>query len=118
MAPNERRSEDWNGRESVHYVDHPDRYDRQLARFTEALVEQVRTAPHHSVLDVGCGFGALTSVRHSPSIASPESVCGSEPRHGWSPRTPSASVRRRRRPVRRWTIRNGTPHRSPECNTF
>ena len=42
MAPNENHSEAWNGGESVHYVDHADRYDRQLAPFTEALLEQVR----------------------------------------------------------------------------
>ncbi len=60
MAPNEKQSEAWNGGESVHYVDHADRYDRQLAPFTEALLEQVRVMPHRSLLDVGCGCGALT----------------------------------------------------------
>ena len=60
MAPNERQSEAWNGGESVHYVDHADRYDRQLAPFTEALLEQVGLRPHRSLLDVGCGCGALT----------------------------------------------------------
>jgi ubiquinone/menaquinone biosynthesis C-methylase UbiE len=44
----------------VHYVDHVDRYDRQLAPFTEALLEQVRLTPHRSLLDVGSGCGALT----------------------------------------------------------
>jgi ubiquinone/menaquinone biosynthesis C-methylase UbiE len=44
----------------VHYVDHADRYDRQVAPFTEALLEQVRLTPHRSLLDVGCGSGALT----------------------------------------------------------
>ena len=43
MAPNKKQFEAWNGGESVHYVDHADRYDRQLAPFTEALLEQVRT---------------------------------------------------------------------------
>ena len=60
VAPNENQSEAWNGGESVHYVAHADRYDRQLAPFTEALLEQVRLTPHRSVLDVGCGCGALT----------------------------------------------------------
>ena len=49
-----------NGSESVHYVANADRFDRQLAPFTEALVEQVRVTPHRSLLDVGCGCGALT----------------------------------------------------------
>lgn len=60
MAPNENQFEAWNGGESVHYVDHADRYDRQLAPFTEALLEQVRLDSHRSLLDVGCGCGALT----------------------------------------------------------
>ena len=50
----------WNGGESVHYVAHADRYDRPLAPFTEALLEHVRLTRHRSVLDVGCGCGALT----------------------------------------------------------
>ena len=60
MAPNEKQFEAWNGGESVHYVDHADRYDRQLAPFTEVLIEQVRLTSHRSLLDVGCGCGALT----------------------------------------------------------
>ena len=60
MATNKKQLEAWNGGESVHYVDHADRYDRQLEPFTEALLVQVRAAPHRSLLDVGCGCGALT----------------------------------------------------------
>jgi ubiquinone/menaquinone biosynthesis C-methylase UbiE len=60
VAPNKKQSEAWNGGESAHYVDHADRYDRQLAPFTEALLEQIGLTPHRSLLDVGCGCGALT----------------------------------------------------------
>jgi ubiquinone/menaquinone biosynthesis C-methylase UbiE len=60
MAPNEKQFEAWNGGESVHYVDHADRYYRQLAPFTEALLERVWVGPHRSLLDVGCGCGAVT----------------------------------------------------------
>lgn len=59
-TPNRNQFEAWNGGESVHYVDHADHYDRQLAPFTEALLTEVEVTPHHSVLDVGCGCGALT----------------------------------------------------------
>lgn len=59
MAANEKQREAWNGTESVLYVEQADRFDRHLAPFTEALVEQVRLAPHRSLLDVGCGCGAL-----------------------------------------------------------
>ena len=40
MAPNKKQFEAWNGGESVHYLDHADRYDRQLAPFTEALLKR------------------------------------------------------------------------------
>ena len=60
MAPNEQQVAAWNGGESVHYVGHADRYDRQLAPFTGALLEQARLTPPRSLLDVGCGCGALT----------------------------------------------------------
>ena len=60
MAPNEKQVEAWNGGESVHYVDHAHRYDRQLLPFTEELLKRIRTNPQRSLLDVGCGCGALT----------------------------------------------------------
>jgi SAM-dependent methyltransferase len=60
MAANQNQVEAWNGGESVHYVDHADRYDRQLAPFGDALFEHVRPEPQHSVLDIGCGCGATT----------------------------------------------------------
>lgn len=60
MAPNKKQCEAWNGGESMHYVDHADRYDLQLAPFTEALLQEVRLISPASLLDVGCGCGALT----------------------------------------------------------
>jgi ubiquinone/menaquinone biosynthesis C-methylase UbiE len=60
MAPNEQQVAAWNGGESVHYVHYADRYDRQLAPFTDVLVEQARLIPPRSLLDVGCGCGALS----------------------------------------------------------
>ena len=58
MRPNRQQSEAWNGPESAHYVDHADRYDRQLAPVTEALLELAAVQPAHAVLDVACGSGA------------------------------------------------------------
>ena len=60
MNVNQQQSEAWNGAESVHYVDHADRYDRQLAPFAEALLERAGLQAHHRVLDVGCGCGVTT----------------------------------------------------------
>ncbi len=60
MNPNQGQTEAWNGGESVHYVSHADRYDRQLAPFTEALLKGIRIETGDSVLDVGCGCGITT----------------------------------------------------------
>jgi tRNA/tmRNA/rRNA uracil-C5-methylase (TrmA/RlmC/RlmD family) len=53
-------AEAWNGPKSAHFVDHADRYDRQLEPFTQALLEWARPEAHNVVLDVGCGSGAST----------------------------------------------------------
>jgi SAM-dependent methyltransferase len=60
MSPNQGQVEAWNGGESVHYVSHADRYDRQLASFTSALLEAAAVSPDDTVLDVGCGCGVTT----------------------------------------------------------
>jgi SAM-dependent methyltransferase len=60
MNPNQGQTEAWNGGESVHYVSHADRYDRQLAPFTEALLKHVHLGPNDTVLDIGCGCGVTT----------------------------------------------------------
>jgi hypothetical protein len=60
MDPNLGQVEALNGGESVHYVSHADRYDRQLAPFTEALLEQARIGASDTVLDIGCGCGPAT----------------------------------------------------------
>lgn len=60
MKPNQGQTQAWNGGESVHYVSHADRYDRQLAPFTEALMHRARIGPNDTVLDIGCGCGVTT----------------------------------------------------------
>jgi ubiquinone/menaquinone biosynthesis C-methylase UbiE len=60
MRANEAQAEAWNGPESAHFVDHADRYDRQLEPFTQVLLERAGPDPGRVVLDVGCGSGATT----------------------------------------------------------
>ena len=72
MRANERQAEAWNGPESAHFVDHADRYDRQLEPFTDALLEWAEPTEDRVVLDVGCGSGATTLA----AAASAERVVG------------------------------------------
>jgi SAM-dependent methyltransferase len=60
LRANQNQFEAWNGGESVHYVDHSDRYDRQLVPFSDALLARGGLESHHAVLDIGCGCGATT----------------------------------------------------------
>lgn len=60
MSPNQGQVQAWNGGESAHYVTHADRYDRQLAMFTTALLNRAAPVPDDVVLDVGCGCGVTT----------------------------------------------------------
>lgn len=60
MPANEQQAEVWNGSESLHYVDHADRYDVQLAPFTWAVLDRASSQAREIVLDVGCGSGAMT----------------------------------------------------------
>lgn len=60
MSPNQGQVEAWNGGESVHYVDHADRYDRQLSEFSAALTTRAGIGAGDAVLDVGCGCGVTT----------------------------------------------------------
>ena len=60
MSANRAQHAAWNGGESVHYVDHADRYDRQLAPVTAALLAAAAIQPTDAVVDIGCGCGAMT----------------------------------------------------------
>lgn len=72
MRANERQAEAWNGPESAHFVDHADRYERQLEPFTQALLEQAEPDVDRVILDVGCGSGTTTLA----AAASAERVVG------------------------------------------
>lgn len=49
----------WTEREGRHWVAYADGYDAMSQRFGEALLEAARIEANDSVLDVGCGCGAI-----------------------------------------------------------
>jgi SAM-dependent methyltransferase len=80
-SPNQGQTEAWNGGESTHYVSHADRYDRQLAPFTEALLNHVALGPNDTVLDIGSGCG-VTTLRAARSARAAVGVDISHPLAG------------------------------------
>jgi SAM-dependent methyltransferase len=58
-SPNRAQGESWNGRTGEHWVAEAERYDRMMATFGAAIVEKSAAQPGETVLDVGCGNGAL-----------------------------------------------------------
>jgi hypothetical protein len=74
MNPNQGQVEAWNGGESVHYVSHADRYDRQLAPFTEALLEQARIGASDTSASSSLMLRPIPSARPSSTSSSASSV--------------------------------------------
>jgi ubiquinone/menaquinone biosynthesis C-methylase UbiE len=70
VVANQQMSAAWNGPESVHYVDHADRHDLQLAQVTHALIERAAPSASDRVLDVGSGAGvtSFAAARHAASV--------------------------------------------------
>ena len=57
---NQEMHELWNGELSGAWVQTPDRYDRMLEDLGRLALDAARLQPGESVLDVGCGSGALS----------------------------------------------------------
>lgn len=57
---NREQSEFWNGDAGQRWVAFSDRLDAMLLPFAERILEAADIAPHETVLDIGCGAGALS----------------------------------------------------------
>ena len=66
MTANESMIALWNGKDTVAWTSHPDRYDTMLEPFGAAVLDAVGLSGGR-VLDVGCGAGALTLAAASRS---------------------------------------------------
>ncbi len=60
MIPNADMTAAWDGPEGHHWAAHARRYERTTRAHRRVLVEALDLAPDASVIDVGCGTGALT----------------------------------------------------------
>jgi SAM-dependent methyltransferase len=57
---NRQQSEFWNGDAGQRWVEFSDRLDAMLLPFAELILQAADIGPHETVLDVGCGAGALS----------------------------------------------------------
>ncbi|MFE9748579.1 class I SAM-dependent methyltransferase [Saccharothrix saharensis] len=53
------QAEAWNGYEGRHWAENQDRYDAVNSGFNDMLLAAADIAPHHRVLDIGCGNGRI-----------------------------------------------------------
>lgn len=75
---NRQQSEFWNGDAGQRWVEFSDRLDAMLRPFSELILKTADIAPHETVLDIGCGAGAL-SLLASTQAASVLGVDISQP---------------------------------------
>lgn len=60
MTNNEQQSDYWNGAAGQRWVTSYDRLDAMLSPFADLILEASNIKPHETVLDIGCGGGALS----------------------------------------------------------
>lgn len=57
---NQDQSDYWNGEAGARWVSFSDRLDAMLLPFAEQIIEMANIKPDETVLDIGCGGGALS----------------------------------------------------------
>ena len=60
MTNNEQQSDYWNGAAGQRWVTFSDRLDAMLISFADLILEASNIKPNETVLDIGCGGGALS----------------------------------------------------------
>lgn len=72
MSNNQQQSEFWNGATGQRWVTFSDRLDAMLEPFADLILEASNINPEETVLDIGCGGGALSLL----AAQTAESVLG------------------------------------------
>ena len=70
MTNNEQQSDYWNGDAGTRWVKFSDRLDAMLSPFAEQILDKANIQPHETILDIGCGAGALSlmAARSAKSV--------------------------------------------------
>ena len=61
-VPNTEQADAWNGDEGRHWIQHRERYDQIMQRFTPHLFKAADVAAVEQVIDIGCGSGETTCL--------------------------------------------------------
>ena len=75
QRPNHEQERHWNEEAGPRWVEHREELDRQLAPFSERLIERLAPQPGERIVDVGCGCGT-TSLEVASRVGAAGEVLG------------------------------------------
>ncbi len=64
VAVNAEQAKDWNGASGREFIEQRERHERMLGRLRARLLAAAQIRDGENILDIGCGCGDVTILRH------------------------------------------------------